>query len=216
MSKFNKYARQIDEMAKTSFEEYLKTKEALAKATEKAREYPLRPGCTAEYNAKSARAQADLVEAQTAEKAARRALQNNSAKIKTLREELVKELNDTFVVDPAAVDNNALELLKSGMLKSNDYASLAKKAQADGNYTMIRMIAKYAGDAAKAEAAQHGETNNPVATELRRISYMGDVYNGNEHLQAFDSLAEVYSRTANNTAMIKNWNELTAQTVENF
>ena len=59
MSKFNSYARKVNDIATAAFEEYRKTEQAYKKAEEQARKYPQRMGMVdAQYAAKSARAQA--------------------------------------------------------------------------------------------------------------------------------------------------------------
>ena len=216
MSKFNSYARKVNDIATAAFEEYRKTEQAYKKAEEQARQYPQRHGMVdAQYAAKSARAQADFLEAKEAYRKAKSVLESHKSEIAALRKELVAELDDHYAADPAALDGNTLELLKSGVLKANEYGKLMEKAQSDGNYTMVRMIAKYAGDAA-AERGKHYGDNDQTARELRAISYTANQNNGNETLQAFDLMSEVYTRSANNPAMIDHWAEFTADTVENF
>lgn len=216
MSKFNSYARKVDEIAKAAFEEYRKAEQAYKRAEEKARQTPPRNGFVdAQYAAKAARAQADYLEAKEAFKAAKQALQSHSSEIAALRKELVAELDDHYAADPAALDGNTLELLKSGVLKANEYGKLMDKAQSDGNYTMARMIAKYAGDAAEQRGSKYGQ-NDEQARTLRAISYTANQNNGNETLQAFDLMSEVYTRSANNPAMIDAWGELTGNALENM
>ena len=216
MSKFNSYARKVDEIAKAAFEDYRKAEQAYKKAEEQTRQYPQRYGIVdAQYTAKSARAQADFLEAKEAMKAVKTALEGHKSEIAALRKELVSELDDHYAADPAALDSATLELLKSGVLKANEYGKLMDKAQSDGNYTMARMIAKYAGDAAEQRGSKYGQ-NDEQARTLRAISYMAGQNNGSDTLQAFDLLSEVYSRSVNNPAMIDAWGELTANAVENM
>ena len=151
MSKFNSYARKVNDIATAAFEEYRKTEQAYKKAEEQARQYPQRMGMIdAQYAAKSARAQADFLEAKEAYRKAKGVLESHKSEIAALRKELIAELDDHYAADPAALDGSTLELLKSGVLKANEYAKLMEKAQSNGNYTMARMIAKYAGDASDA------------------------------------------------------------------
>ena len=49
---------------------------------------------------------------------------------------------------PLTMDSNALELLKSGVLTSDDYAAFMEKY--DSNPTMLKLLAHYAAEAAKA------------------------------------------------------------------
>ena len=153
MSKFNSYARKLDEIAKAAFEEYRKAEQAYKKAEERQREYPQRGGVTPEYAAKAARAQADFIEAKAAYDNARRNFGAAEAKaIRELREGLETAVNDAYSVDPAKLDGNTLELLKSGILNASEYAKIMSAAQAADNPTMVRMISKYAKDAADAMA----------------------------------------------------------------
>ena len=216
MSKFNSYGRKVDEIAKAAFEEYRKAEAAFKKAEEQRSKYPQRGGMVdAQYAAKSARAQADYLEAKEAFTAAKRTFESHKSEIAALRKELVSELNDHYAADPAKLDSNTLELMKAGILKPNEYSKLMSKAQSEGNYTMARMIAKYAGDAAADMGKRYGE-NDEKARELRAISYTANQNNGSDTLQAFDLLSEVYTRSVNNPAMIDAWGQLTADAVENM
>ena len=216
MSKFNSYARKVNDIATAAFEEYRKTEQAYKKAEEQARKYPQRHGVVdAQYAAKSARAQADFLEAKEAYSKAKRVLESHKSEIAALRKELVSELDDHYAADPAALDSATLELMKSGVLKANEYAKLMEKAQSDGNYTMARMIAKYAGDAAEQRGSKYGQ-NDEQARTLRAISYTASQNNGSDTLQAFDLMSEVYNRATNNPGMIDHWGELTGNALENM
>ena len=216
MSKFNSYAKKLDEQARAAFKAYRDAEAAYKKAEQKAREYPQRHGMVdAQYAAKSARAQADFLEAKEAYRKAKGVLESHKSEIAALRKELVAELDDHYAADPAALDSNTLELLKSGVLKANEYAKLMDKAQSDGNYTMARMIAKYAGDAAAERGNKYGQ-NDEQARVLRGISYTANQNNGNETLQAFDLMGDVYNRAVNNPGMIDHWGELTSNALENM
>ena len=214
MSKFNSYARKVNDIATAAFEEYRKTEQAYKKAEEQARQYPQRMGMIdAQYAAKSARAQADFLEAKEAYRKAKGVLESHKSEIAALRKELIAELDDHYAADPAALDSATLELLKSGILKPNEYAKLMDAATGRGNHTMERMIAKYAGDAAADVGKKYGD-NSEQARTLRAISYTADQNNGNDTLQAFDLMAEVYSRTSKNPAMMDAWGELTDAAAE--
>jgi hypothetical protein len=216
MSKFNGYARKVDQIAKKAFAEYRAAENALKEAKQKASEYPHRGGMVnAEYAAKSARAQADYIEAKEAFSQAKKAFESHKSEIAAIRKELAAELNDYYAADPATLDSNTLELMKTGILKPHEYTKLMNEAQAAGNYTMQRMIAKYASEAAEAEGKRSGE-NSETARELRAISYTATQNAGGDHLRAFDVLADVYDRAVNNPGMIDHWDELTAETTENF
>lgn len=216
MSKFNQYARKADQIAKAAFEEYRKAEAAYKKAEEQARQYPQRGGMVnAEYAAKSARAHADLIDAKEALRRAQTAFTGHNKEFADIRKELVAAVNEEYSANPDMLDASTLELLKSGILKPSEYTRLMNKAQAENNYTMARMISKYAGDAAAERGNKYGQ-NDEQARTLRAISYTANRMNGNEYIQNFDYMAEAYKRTANNPAMIDSWGELTSRTVEEF
>lgn len=216
MSKFNSYAKKVNEIATEAFKDYRQAEAAFKKAEEQAHKYPQRMGMVdAEYAAKSARAQADFLEAQNNLKQAKSRFIERENDIKNVRKELAAELESHYAADPAALDSNTIELLKAGILKPYEYSKLMDKAQSDGNYTMARMIAKYAGDAAEQRGSKYGQ-NDDQARTLRAISYTANQNNGNETLQAFDLMSEVYSRSANNPAMIDAWGKLTGNALENM
>lgn len=216
MSKFNHYVKKADEMAKAAFEAYRKAEKAYKDAEKKRNEYPQRHGMVdAQYAAKSARAQADFLEAKEAYEAAKRTFRDSGAQFKTMRSELAADLEKEYSVNPAALDSNTLELIKSGIMNAGEYMRLLKEAQAAGNHTMARMIGKYAADAAEARGSKYGQNDNE-ARNLRLVDYEAKANTGNDRLQAFDNMAELYNRCINNPAMIDHWDEFTADTVENF
>lgn len=216
MSKFNEYARRLDEIAKNAFKEYTEAADRLKKAEAAAREYPPQHGFVdAAYMAKKARAEANLLEAKQGVQAAKRALDSHTSEIAALRRELATALEDSYSADPAALDTATLELLKSGILNAGEYERLLHGAQAANNPTMTRIIGRYAQDAAEAQAASYGQSDD-TARRLRNVSYASRQSTGSDCLKAFDAMADVYSRTANNPAMIPHWSSLTAETVESF
>lgn len=215
MSKFNHYAKKVDEIARAAFKEYREA-EKNYKAAEKVRSlYPKPTGmASADYMAKSARAEADCIEAKENFKKARAALEGHTSEIAALREELAAELADHYSADPAAIDHSTLDLIKSGILSSSEYAKLMKAAKGNNNFTMARLIAKAAKEAAAAEEKRNG--NSPAAAELRQVSKMANDINGNAKLADFDHLANVYSRATHNSGMIDYWDSLCNETIENF
>lgn len=216
MSKFNSYAKKLDEQARAAFKVYRDAEAAYKKAEQKAREYPQRNGMVnADYAAKSARAQADFLEAKQAYETARRTFRESDTQFNAMRRELAAAIDDAYSADPAQLDTATLELLKSGILTGSEYAKLLEQAKAASNPTMVRMIGRYAGEAAKARGESHG-MNDREATALRMAEYNSRSYTGGDRLQAFDNMVELYHRCTNNPAMIDHWDEFTAETVENF
>lgn len=216
MSRFNSYARKLDEQAKAAFKAYRDAEAAYKKAEAKAKAYPQRNGfVNADYAAKCARAQADFLEAKQAYETARRTFRDSDTQFNAMRKELAAAIDDAYSADPAQLDSNTLELLKSGILTGSEYTKLLEQAKAASNATMVRMIGKYAGDAAKARGESHG-MNDREAQALRVAEYNSRSYTGGDRLEAFDNMVSLYHRCTNNPGMIDHWDEFTAETVENF
>ena len=214
MSKFNDYGKQVNAIAKEAFEKFRKAEAAYKRAEDQQRKYPQRQGIVdAEYAAQSARAYADFLTAKETFKQAQAEFRAHNAEIAALRKQLAADLDKHYSADPAALDSNALELLKSGVLKPTEYARMMDQAQSSGNFTMARMIAKYAGDAATSAGKQYGE-NDSRARELRAISYRANDNNGANTLAAFDLMANVFQRATDNPHMIDSWDSLTGEVAE--
>ena len=147
--------------------------------------------------------------------AAKRAFASHTSEIQAMRKDLAADLEKEYSVNPAALDSNTLELIKSGIMNAGEYMRLLKEAQAAGNHTMARMIGKYAADAAEERGSKYGQNDNE-ARNLRLVDYEAKANTGNDRLQAFDNMASLYDRCVNNPGMIDHWGEFTAETVENF
>ena len=196
MSKFNSYARKINEIAHATFTEYREKSDAVKSAESKYRAYPWRDGADPTYLAKSARAKADLAEA--------------NAQFEHCRRHLFEEQQRDIAADPKAVDMQTLELMRSGIMSADEYSRLIDAAASSGNHTMVRLIAKSAAD--MAEKA----TDTDVARSYRLVSHRGKGNDSNEYLQAFDFLADTFNRCERNFALSTKWDELTSPVVESF
>lgn len=96
---------------------------------------------------------------------------------KQIRQELVSDVQAAFLADPAQVDTNTMRLIDSGILKAADYEKLFNDAQAAGNTTMSRLIARAAGNLAKT-----AEGNDRVA--LNMLAHKAESLDGNADLNA--------------------------------
>ena len=102
MSKFNSYARKINEIARATFAEYREKSEAVKSAESRYRAYPWRDGADHSYLAKSARAEADLAEARAQFEHCRRHLfEERQRDVAVIRAELVEALNYEYAADPS-------------------------------------------------------------------------------------------------------------------
>ena len=214
MSKFNHYAQEANRIAKEAFKEYKEAEQAYREAQAKYYKYPQRVGFVDhEYAVKSLRAKADFEEAKNNFSQAKRNLASHQREFDELRSQLSEELDTYYAVNPEAVDSKAIELMKSGVLTLNDYKRLMNEAEEAENFTMMRMVSKYAKEAGEAISQRYGE-GDLTAREFQRLSYVPDY--ASKQMEAFDLLKEVYDRSVNNSGMIDHWEELTSNTVENF
>lgn len=211
MSRFNNYAKRMNEIANAAFAEY-REKEAAVKSAESRRNaYPRRNGADPAYLAKSARAEADLCEARNAFDQMRRHLFDDKRReIAAVRAELEKAVFDAFAADPKAVDMNTLALMNSGILTAAEYNRLIDASTAAGNHTMVRLLAQSAKD--RADKVNDSDT----AREYRLVAQKGKGANGREFLEAFDYMGDVFNRCERNFSLAGKWDELTADVVENF
>ena len=211
MSKFNGYARKVNEIANAAFAEYREKEAAVKSAESRYNAYPRRNGADPAYMAKSARAEADLCEARNAFDQMRRHLFDDKRReIAAVRAELEKAVFDAFAADPKAVDMNTLALMNSGILTAAEYNRLIDASTAAGNHTMVRLLAQSAKD--RADKVNDSDT----AREYRLVAQKGKGANGREFLEAFDYMGDVFSRCERNFSLAGKWGELTADVVENF
>ena len=211
MSRFNDYAKKLNEIANATFEEYRRAEAAVKSAESRYNAYPRRNNADPAYMAKSARAEADLAEARNAFDQMRRHLFDDKRReIAAVREELEKAVFDAFAADPKAVDMNTLALMNSGILTAAEYNRLIDSANAAGNHTMVRLLAQSAKD--RADKVNDSDT----AREYRLVAQKGKGANGREFLEAFDYMGDVFNRCERNFSLAGKWDELTADVVENF
>ncbi len=211
MTKYNSYARRLDEAFRAARQEYVEAWDKFQAAKD----------------AKSMSG-GDLLQRQRAKlnyQEAERAFKEAETRIWTefnrqraeLREKLESEVRGAALADPDTVDTNGLELLKSGILSADDYYALAEKY--DDNPTMLRLVAKYAKNAAN---DMQGKDRGAM---LQLASVCG---NGQgKTMRAWDELSHVadycsgQSRDRRDTpthtiSMGKWWEQLGSEILENF
>ena len=211
MSRFNNYAKRMNEIANAAFAEYREKEAAVKSAESRYNAYPRRNGADPAYMAKSARAEADLAEARNAFDQMRRHLFDDKRReIAAVRAELEKAVFDAFAADPKSVDSNTLALMNSGILTAAEYNRLIDASTAAGNHTMVRLLAQSAKD--RADKVNDSDT----AREYRLVAQKGKGANGREFLEAFDYMGDVFNRCERNFSLAGKWDELTADVVENF
>ena len=140
MSKYNSYARNLDAAFRAARDEYTAVYNELTKAKENASAAGL----------DAVKQQIATLQLQEAEKKMRqetgRIWSVFDAKAAELRSALEKEVQTSNLADPSAIDSNAVELMKTGVLTVDDYFGFADRY--DGNPTMLKLIGHYAKEAA--------------------------------------------------------------------
>lgn len=212
---FKTYAAKLNDVARATFSELQEAEATFKKAEEKYKSFSRVPINDYEAQAKAARAKSDYLEAENNLRAVKRNLDSRISEVSAIRRDLAAAVEDAYSADPAALDTATLELLKSGILKSHEYMKLANDAAKAGNITMLRLIGKYAADAAEATGKNFG-THDHVVRELRAVAYQCNSSTGKDHLEAFDALTDIFRRCTKNTALIKMWDELTAPIINQF
>lgn len=139
-TKYNHFAKDLDAAFKAARDEYA----AAYNAVEQTRKAMQDAGQDA------LKRQIATLQLQEAEKKMRqeaaRIWTEFDAKAAELRSALEKEVQTSNLADPSAIDSNAVELMKTGVLTVDDYFGFADRY--DGNPTMLKLIGHYAKEAA--------------------------------------------------------------------
>lgn len=202
MSKFNTYARRLDEMAKEFFKEYTEAHAKLEKAKMARR--------LAQGAVEQTRRDADLLEAQGAfDTTMSNWADRGERAFKGLRLELENAIKAASVVDPAQVDGNVLALLDSGICTSADFERLLKNS--DGNATMQRLILSHIEKTATSQDIDPAERQ-----AMNALLHDSKGRMGFSVLESYDALSGVFNRCLRNPSMIPHWDDLTADAIEDF
>ena len=224
MSKYNEYAQRLDVAFKTAREEYMEAWNQLQAAQKAERDAQAWRAETyrGENDLRRQRAKAELLEAEHTFKATEsRVWAEFDRQKEAIRRELESDVRASSTVDPDAIDANALELLKSGILTADDVFSLVNKY--DANVTMLRLISKHAKELAD-------DKNTDAKTRGQLYVLCSQIGNGkNSTMRNFSDLVEISNycsgrggggtqRTtpAHTAAMAGKWEELSGNAVENF
>lgn len=216
MSEFNIYARKLDTAFKEARSEYNTAFRALQEAQQANRDANAwKPGDSAEEKqVRTTRAALKLHDAEAIfNEVSARVWDNFKATRRTIRAELEQAVRTADIVNPDAINSNALELMKSGVMTSGDYAAFVKKY--GNNHTMLRLISHYSAEAAKAQ------DNSGEAVALNAISEACQSWKG-KVLQKYDDLSDYCGNITGHeepdevSRVSEKWDELSLNAVENF
>ena len=112
---------------------------------------------------------------------------------------------------PDQLDANAMELIRSGILKPNELSAMLQDFK--DNPTMARMIGAHARK--RAEEADAAHDNNARANYLVIANDVA-ANDGSEYVAAFDYIADVFRRCVRTPDLAKEWDNLTAGVIESF
>lgn len=227
MSKYNSYAKKLDEYFREARDKYATAAGKLEDAMredQRARAWYTET-YVGERAAKQATASAKLREVTAQFRAdGRRIWEEFDRKALELRKEFVAAVKAGSIATPEDVDMAALKLLESGVCSGEDMLMLSEKF--DTNQTMLKLIGKYAHEAAD-RAREAG--NNMEAVRFATVS--ANSKNGESKMvKLWDDLATMAKycsgvssgadrRTtdpAHTVKMGREWEGLTTKAIENF
>ena len=213
-TKYNHFAKELDAAFRTARSEYAAVYDELTKAKENASAAGL----------DAVKKQIATLQLQEAEKKMRqetgRIWSVFDAKAAELRSALEKEVQTSNLADPSAIDSNAVELMKTGVLTVDDYFGFADRY--GENPTMLKLIGHYAKEAADSA----GDRKDKVAlTVLAQDCAKGT----GKTLKAWDSMMTAANYCSGRggsgnrrptpgvtLSMGEWWEQLSGEIVENF
>lgn len=216
MSKYQKYGKKLDEIAREKFSAYEKAKEQYQKAkTRFDGRGVIHSRMTTDERLKFQRIELEYREAQENLKNAEREFQRVPAEIENLRVALCNEIRNDNKANPEDLNQNVVALLTSGVCKADELVDLYESA----NVTTKRYIANYARSIMPKDPKKLEGMDPEERAILNRIYYSGRSLTNPEEsevVQRFDVMREALKRTANNPAMIGYWGELTDEALCNM
>lgn len=206
MGNFREYLDRANETAKQAFGEYLGCKKKYEQAKERLNNTPM--GVTLREQADFSRVKADYNECSDDFRIAKKNFAGYVEVFKEIKAELADAVEKRYTVNPVDVDTATLALLNSGILKTADYEKLMDDAIKERNITMIRLIA----DATeKATAEYKGREMSPEALRMRAVVTRGKALNGQNYLERFDTLSDLFRRCTENDYMITKWDDFVSE-----
>lgn len=202
MSRFNHYAKKLEELTLEAVKELKEAIDTEKKTAKALSEHPERHGFVdLEYQNEYLRRKLAHEEATAKLQKVSTTVPNELSKqLSELRSKLKSDADYYFAVDPSQLQPEVVSFLDSGMLNVNDYQKLMKAAVSDNNVSMIRMISNRAN-----KAAENISDDRERAT-LKIIAAEAEKYTTDNYLTAFDGLISVSEKCMNNPRLADYWN----------
>ncbi len=218
MSKYNEYAKRLDRAfveAREKYEVTLRYFEAAKKNYESAKRWQPET-YIGENESRKIIAKAYFDEATARMDDAKRTIWPEfEREAKRIGQELETAVKADNVASPDSVDTNGLELLKSGIMGADDYEAMLQRY--DENPTMLRLMSKYAFEAADSKLP------NDDRAVLYRVA--NEARNGrNATLRSWDNLVGIAMTCSGIQSIGKSyipqmgayWDEASSGIVEEF
>lgn len=210
MSKYQKYGKQLDVLARNSFAEYEKAKGRLNKAKKDLDDCPVKlridPIHDGDYLLKRKKREVAFAEAERDFREAEMVYKDTIIKAKTIRSELYQELKRDIMVTPEDLDRSVVDVLVSGICTPQEVAHLFDKAK---NVTTRRYIAKYAGEQSEKLTDRQDAPEREI---LMRVVDNGRKLGEPDYtdaMQRFDAMSDILKRCVNNPGLIGYWGQFT-------
>lgn len=222
MGRFNSFAVEVDTAIKKYFERYRTAQKKVADLETSVKEAAKDTTPAGQY--RLAKLRVDLDAAQDTFSAVKRENKEILREINKTRANLEIEAEKAFCVNPSMIDDKTMKLLEIGIMTVADFESLAANAEAEENFTMLRIL----GHAADEAAEGYYKGNRTAVQRLSVVSDLADRYTTGAVLHSFDEIVSVaklavgdpdaYSkeRSEPNEYFFDHWDEVAGAAIEDF
>lgn len=209
MSKFNQYAKMVDQIVKKAADEFKAAKAAVSDAERIAEAANARRNLTADTKVEAAVADAKLQNARDNFRNVKYNMTKVADSVAGVRKDFIAAVDEEFAAKPADIDLQAMELLRSGILSERDYIQLLNSAP---NGTMRKIIASYFDKWVDG----NGMIEMVKANKLKRYIAVQMQDDRQKYIEAFDYLADAANRASRNAALFDKWEEIAGNLIETF
>jgi DNA-binding ferritin-like protein len=214
----NQYVEEFLKLADGYFSSYRTVKAEIDKAEEQMRnvqEKIKRKGRTPALRVEEKAAQQGIYDANDKVRRLKWDSERLLDQAKSIKNAYAKSLDDKFAVNPELLDTATAKLLDSGVLKPNDYIHLFESAKQNKNITMMRLIAKSAGEYEKQNyrniGIEEGRKLRVMENDARQMV-------GGDRLTVFDGAIAAFRRRISEPRLSETdtWNAMVRPALESL